>query len=281
MSADPQYQRSILITGCSSGIGWHCAMALKRDGWRVFATARKDQDIKRLNDAGVEALFLDYTMEESIHHAFAKVIKATGGRLDALFNNGAYGQAGAVEDLSTATLRQQFDANFFGWHELTNLAIALMRQQGHGRVVHCSSILGFIPYAWRGAYNASKYALEGLATTMRLELMGSGIHVSLIEPGPIESEFGRNGLKQFVEKIDLENSVHAARYQIQLKRFRQGGGVNRFRLGPQAVYEKLYHALNAKRPKAHYLVTIPTYFMALARRFLTQSMLENILIKSS
>ncbi len=269
-----------MITGCSSGIGRFCALQLKQDGWQVFATARKDEDIAALKNEGIEAFFLDYCDVKSIHRAFRQVMKATGGRLDALFNNGAYGQAGAVEDLSTDILRQQFEANFFGWHELTNLVLPVMRKQGQGRIIHCSSILGFIPIAWRGAYNASKYALEGLATTMRLELEGSSIHISLIEPGPIKSKFDINGLPHFIEKIDRENSVHAKKYESQLKRLQSGGGSNRFRLGPQAVYAKLDHALNAKRPRAHYLVTAPTYFMAIARRLLPYSMLEKILLSS-
>lgn len=262
-------------------------MGLKRDGWRVFATARKDEDIARLCDNGVEGLYLDYSQGQSIHSAFEKTLAATGGRLDALFNNGAYGQAGAVEDLSSDVLRQQFEANFFGWHELTNLALPVMRKQGHGRIIHCSSILGFVPLAWRGAYNASKYALEGLATTMRLELAGSGIHVCLIEPGPIRSKFTANGLAHFVDKIDQVNSVHAREYENQLKRLDAGNrdagmaqSGNRFRLGPEAVYKKLDDALNARRPKAHYLVTVPTYLMAIGRRILPYSMLEKMLKKS-
>ncbi len=274
-------QKSILITGCSSGIGWHCALQLKDDGWLVFATARKKEDIKRLEKAGVSALYLDYTNEQSIHAALEEVLKVTDDRLDALFNNGAYGQAGAVEDLSLTTLRQQFEANFFGWHELTRLVVPVMRAQGHGRIVHCSSILGFIPLSWRGAYNASKFALEGLAATMRLELDGSNIHVSLIEPGPIKSKFVKNGMAHFIDKIDRENSPHAEQYKIQLSRFESGGGANRFRLGPNAVYKKLDHALNSARPKAHYPVTLPTYFMAIAKRLLPYAMLEKILIKNS
>ena len=270
--------RSILITGCSTGIGWHCALRLKEDGWQVFATARTKKDIKRLNDEGLIGLHLDYCDEKSIHKAFDKVMKISDGKLNALFNNGAYGQPGAVEDLTTQALRQQFDANFFGWHELTNLVVPVMRKQGHGRIVHCSSVLGFVPLPWRGAYNASKYALEGLATTMRLELDGSGVHVSLIEPGPIESKFGENGLQHFIDKIDRENSVHKLDYKKQLERLETGGGVDKFRLGPEAVYKKLDHALNAKKPKAHYLVTVPTYVMALARRFMPHFMLERMLL---
>lgn len=272
--------KSILITGCSSGIGLYCARQLKKDGWQVFATARKATDLEMLQEQGLNALYLDYTETDSIHAAFNKVIEATGGMLDALFNNGAYGQAGAVEDLPTDALRAQFEANFFGWHELTNLVVPVMRKQGSGRIVHCSSVLGFVPFSWRGAYNASKFALEGLASTMRLELAGTGIHVSLIEPGPIESKFTSNGLSHFVENIDIKNSVHSEVYKLQLERLESSGGVNKFRLGPDAVYKKLFHALNAKKPKAHYYVTVPTHIMGLAKRFLPQILMDRILLKS-
>lgn len=273
-------RKRILITGCSSGIGLHCAKRLKDDGWLVVATARNDKDLNMLKGLGLEAVYLDYSDEASIKRCFDETMDITDGVLDALFNNGAYGQAGAVEDLSTDALRMQFEANFFGWHSLTNLVVPVMRNQGSGRIVHCSSVLGLVPFRWRGAYNASKFALEGLASTMRLELIGSGVHVSLIEPGPIESKFTINGILHFEKHIDRENSVHRIEYEDQLKRLKCEGGVNRFRLGPEAVYKKLHHALNSKKPRAHYHVTIPTTIMALAKRFLPQSMIDALLLKS-
>lgn len=280
MSRTADERKTILITGCSSGIGLHCAKRLQETGWQVIATARKPEDIAMLEELGVHALQLDYTSSKSIQDCFTRAMEITGGRLDALFNNGAYGQAGAVEDLSTEALRAQFEANFFGWHELTNLCVPVMRSQKSGRIVHCSSILGFVPYRWRGAYNASKFALEGLASTMRLELSGSGVFVSLIEPGPIESKFTINGLEHFEANIDRENSVHRRVYEKELKRLKSGGGADRFRLGPEAVYLKLDHALNANKPKAHYHVTTPTKFMALAKRLLPQFMIDSLLLKS-
>ena len=272
--------RTILITGCSSGIGLHCARRLAEDGWNVVATARRDEDIAMLGDLGLRSVYLDYAESPSLEHAVAATLDAGNGRIDALFNNGAYGQAGAVEDLATDVLRRQFEANFFGWHELTRRVLPHMRQAGGGRIVHCSSILGFVPYPWRGAYNASKFALEGLASTLRLELHCSGIHVSLIEPGPIASKFTQNGLRHFIENIDIEGSVHAAAYQRQLRRLNGASGVNRFRLPPEAVYVKLRHALTSDRPKAHYRVTVPTHFMAVAKRLLPQTVLDRILIRS-
>ncbi len=270
--------QSILVTGCSSGIGAHCARRLKEDGWQVFATVRNPEDISTLEMQKIRTLHLDYTDGASIHSAVVQVLKETGGTLDALFNNGAYGQPGAVEDLTTDVLRQQFEANFFGWHELTNLVVPVMRRQGGGRIIHCSSVLGWIPMRWRGAYNASKYALEGLASTMRLELKGEGIHVCLIEPGPIRTRFSENALAKLEENIDLENSVHAVAYKARIESGKNKSGAGRFELGPEAVYAKLRHALTAKNPKAHYGVTIPTHVMNFARRFLPQRLVDRIIV---
>ncbi|MCH4550965.1 SDR family oxidoreductase [Rhizobium changzhiense] len=250
-------ERTIVVTGCSSGIGAHCARALKADGWRVFATVRKPDDLSGLEAEGIEALLMDYARTETISDLVGAVLERSGGRIDALFNNGAYGQPGAVEDLSTATLRAQFEANFFGWHELTRQVIPPMRKRGQGRIVQCSSILGVVPYRYRGAYTASKFALEGLSITLRMELQGSGIHVSLIEPGPIATRFTANALAKIKEHIDLENSPHAVDYIRQLARLDGSGPVNRHKLGPEAVYSVLKHALNSKNPRPHYPVTTP------------------------
>ena len=274
-------KRSILITGCSTGIGRYCAIELHKAGWRVFATARQENDLKMLENAGLHPVYLDYTDTASIQKCFQQVMAETDNHLDALFNNGAYGQPGAVEDLKTDVLRAQFEANFFGWHELTNLCLPVMRNQGHGRIIHCSSVLGWVHSPWRGAYNASKFALEGLASTMRIELAGSGIHVSLIEPGPIKTEFSKNALDAFLSNVDKDNSVHAKVYEKELQRLNEKGGVNRFRLGPEAVYKKLDHALNSSKPKAHYGVTVPTHAMNLAKRFLSAGMVDRILLKGS
>jgi len=250
-------QRIIVVTGCSSGIGAYCARALKADGWRVFATVRKEADLGSLQADGIEAIIMDYTRPDTITALVETVRERTGGRIDALFNNGAYGQPGAVEDISTDVLRAQFETNVFGWHELTRQVIPLMRRRGEGRIVQCSSILGLIPYRFRGAYTASKFAIEGLSITMRMELQGSGIHVSLIEPGPIASRFTANALSKLEEHVDLVNSAHAVEYRRQLARLNGTGPVNRKKLGPEAVYIVLSHALNARRPSPHYLVTTP------------------------
>jgi NAD(P)-dependent dehydrogenase (short-subunit alcohol dehydrogenase family) len=249
-------QRTILITGCSSGIGEYCATILKAEGWRVFATARKTEDIAALKALGFETFFLDYADESSINTCLADVLAATGGTLSALFNNGAYAQAGAVEDVPTAVLRAQFEANFFGWHTLTRAVVRVMRLQGHGRIIHCSSILGRIPWQFRGPYAATKFALEGLMLCLKLELADTRITVSLIEPGAVTSKIAANALPHFENNINIDASPHRAAYQAQLKRMRQNGSQSRWKPGPEAVMKVLHHALNAKKPRAHYVVTI-------------------------
>jgi NAD(P)-dependent dehydrogenase (short-subunit alcohol dehydrogenase family) len=270
---------SIILTGASSGIGAHCARALKADGWRVFATVRREEDRLPLDADDIESFLMDYTDTASIHALADAVLERTGGRLDALFNNGAYGQPGAVEDLPTDVLRLQFETNFFGWHELTRRVIPVMRTQGRGRIVNCSSILGLVPYKWRGAYNASKYALEGLTITMRMELDGSGIHVSLIEPGPIRSNFMANALKAAEANIDLENTAHRNEYQRQLKRLRGELAGAKGKLGPEAVYAALRHALTSASPKPHYVLTKPAKRGVLLKRLLPSGLFYKILGK--
>ncbi len=210
--------RSILITGCSSGIGYTCALGMKERGWRVFATARSEADLARLEAEGLEPVHLDYARPKSIEACADAVLAATDGTLFALFNNGAYGQPGAVEDLRTDVLKAQFETNVFGWHDLTCRLIPAMRANGAGRIVQCSSVLGLVALKWRGAYNASKFAIEALSDTMRLELESSGVRVSVIEPGPIRSRFQEHGLAHFKANIDIENSVHRADYARQIAR---------------------------------------------------------------
>ena len=274
--------KSILITGCSSGIGAHCAIQLDKAGWKVFASARRKSDLKHLEESGLTAVYLDYTDTDSIHAAYEKIKSLNDGKPPfALFNNGAYGQPGAVEDITTEVLRRQFEANVFGWHELTNLVLPDMRASGEGRIIQCSSILGWIPMRWRGAYVASKFALEGLSSSLRLELAGSGIYVSQIEPGPIATRFTENALEKLHENVDMKNSAHQLVYERELARLKSRGGHNRFRRGPNAVYKKLLHALTADKPRAHYGVTVPTHFMNFARRFLPQEALDWLLIRNS
>lgn len=271
--------KSVLITGCSSGIGLGVASGLQERGYRVFATVRQAADVERLTAAGLESLQLDLANPASIRAAVDDILERTGGTLDALFNNGAYGQPGAVEDLSREVLREQFETNLFGWHELTNLVIPVMRRQGHGRIIQNSSVLGFVALRFRGAYNASKYALEGLTDTLRLELAGSGIHVSLIEPGPITSHFRENAFKAYQRNIDPDGSVHREMYRRLEERLTKQGPAVPFTLPPEAVLKKVIHALESRRPKARYYVTFPTYLFGFLKRVLSSRLLDKALNK--
>ena len=271
---------SILITGCSSGIGYACATRLQARGWRVFATARRPEDLQRLEGEGLEAFYLDYADAKSVEACAAQVANRNDGRLDALFNNGAYGQPGAVEDVRRDVLEAQFAANVFGWHQLTRACLPLLRANGSGRIVNCSSVLGLVAMKWRGAYNASKFAVEALSDTLRLELRGSNIHVVLIEPGPIATRFTEHALEAFDRNIDETASHYTEAYVRQRARLGKGGS-NRFKLPPEAVFDKLLHALESPRPKLRYYVTTPTYMMAWARRLLPQRLLDGLLHKAS
>jgi NAD(P)-dependent dehydrogenase (short-subunit alcohol dehydrogenase family) len=273
---ESQGERTVLITGCSSGIGLASARELKRRSWRVFATARKPEDIARLEEEeGVESFYLDYAEPNSIAEVAERVLEAAHGRLDALFNNGAYGQPGAVEDLTREVLRAQFEANVFGWHDLTRRIIPAMREQGAGRIVFCSSVLGLISAPYRGAYCASKFAVEALADALRLELAGTGLQVVLIEPGPIATRFLEHALEAYRRNIDLERSAHSGIYRTRIARLEQGGDQT-FKLGPEAVAAKLVHALESRKPKARYYVTLPTYAAVLFRRVLPIRALDAI-----
>jgi NAD(P)-dependent dehydrogenase (short-subunit alcohol dehydrogenase family) len=266
--------RSILITGASSGIGWASAAMLKARGWRVFATARTDADRARLErDLGVEALPLELKDMTSIAACADAALERTNGRLDALFNNAAYGQVGAVEDLSADVLRDQLLVNVVGQHELTRRIIPSMRRAGEGRIVQCSSVLGLVASPYRGAYCASKFALEALTDSMRLELKGTGIRVSLIEPGPIRTAFVENALAMFRATIDIEASPHRDLYKARLATM-QTGGKQTFKLEPEAVGQKLIHALESPRPKIRYYVTTPTYMAAVMKRLATPAMMD-------
>ncbi|HET20059.1 MAG TPA: SDR family oxidoreductase [Chromatiales bacterium] len=273
--------RTILITGCSSGIGENAARSLRERGWRVFATARKTEDVTRLEEDGFEALQLDLDDPASIESAVDEVLHRTGGTLDALFNNGAWGLPGAVEDLTRDALRAQFETNLFGWLELTNRLIPVMRRQGHGRIVQCSSVLGYAPFPYRGAYSMSKFALEGLTDTLRMELRGSGIHVSLVEPGPIATRFRANALTAFRRWVTIEGSVHEAQYRRQLERLQKEGPAAPFTLPPEAVTEKLVHALESRRPRLRYPVTVPAIAFAWLKRLLPGRWMDLVLLRAS
>ncbi|XSG85718.1 MAG: SDR family NAD(P)-dependent oxidoreductase [Methylohalobius sp. ZOD2] len=268
---------TILITGCSSGIGYVTAQGLKERGYQVFASARKSEDVERLKAEGFEAVQLDLDDSASIQTAVTDVLERTGGTLDALFNNGAWGQVGAVEDLSRDVLRAEFETNLFGTHELTNTVLPIMRRQGHGRILYNSSVLGLIALPYRGAYNASKFALEGLVDTLRLELSGTRIYPVLIEPGPILTKFRDNAYRKFKENIDPEPSPYREVYRKMEEKLTTDGPVVPFTLPPEAVLQKVIYALESPRPKIRYYVTVPTYLFGFLKRVLPLRALDWIL----
>ena len=270
--------KSILITGCSSGIGYETAVALKKRGYRVFASARKEEDVIRLKEEGFEAFLIDVRDRDTIALALEGILSLTGGRLDALFNNAGYGQPGALEDVTTEALRQQFETNLFGLHELTRRIIPVMREQGHGRIIQHSSVLGIVALRFRGAYNASKYAVEGLCDTLRLELMGTGIHVCTLNTGPIRSKFRDNAVKEFRRHIDMEHSLYKAEYETEvLRRKEVKEEKDPFTKNPDAVIEKVIHALESDRPAPRYYITSATYLLGGFKRLLPTRLMDRVL----
>ena len=253
---------------------------MRERGWRVFAACRQQADCDRLIAEGFDSPLLDYTDTASIHAALAQVLAATGGTLDALYNNGAHGTPGAVEDLPTDALRAIFESNFFGWHELTRAVLPVMRAQGHGRIVQCSSVLGLVTMPWRGAYNATKFALEGLTDTLRIEMRDTPIKIILIEPGPVTSRIRANSIPHFERWIDWESSPRKAQYEAVLrKRLYESRGPDTFELPPEAVIKKLVHALESPRPRPRYYVTTPTYISGILRRILPTRALDWVLAR--
>ncbi|MBL8563050.1 MAG: SDR family NAD(P)-dependent oxidoreductase [Gemmobacter sp.] len=273
--------RSILITGCSSGIGLDAARSLQARGWRVFATCRSEADCARLRGEGLESFALDLADEASIERAVAEALGRTSGTLDALYNNGAFACPGAAEDLPRGALREIFEVNLFGTHDLTRRVIPAMRAQGHGRIVNCSSVLGLVGMRWRAAYVSTKFALEGLTDVLRVEMRGTGIHVSLLEPGPIPTRIRENSIPHFERWIDWKASPRAEEYRSLLHRlYEPKQGPDRFELPCSAVTAKLIHALESPRPKGRYYVTQATHLMGLARRILPTAALDWLIARS-
>lgn len=272
--------RSLLITGCSSGIGAAAAEIMAKRGWQVIASARKAADVEALKARGFDAVALDYADPQSVQDGLASALDLTHGRLDALFNNGAFGLPGAVEDLPRGGLESVFQTNVFGVHDLTRRAIAVMRKQGHGRIVQHSSILGLVPLRWRGAYVASKYALEGLTDVLRIEMRDTNIRIATLNTGPVTSKIRVNSIPHFERWIDWENSPRAAQYRDSLlNRLYGDHGPDRFELPPSAVVEKLIHALENPNPRPRYFITKPSYVMSTLKRLLPQSTLDWLIAK--
>lgn len=271
-----QTSRSILITGCSTGIGYAAAVACRAAGWQVFASARQADDVARLQAEGFSALLLDLNEPASIHGALAQVLAQTGGTLDALFNNGGYGQPGAIENLPRAAWREQFETNVFGPAELTAAVLPVMRRQGHGRILFNSSVLGYAALPLRGAYNASKFAIEGLVDTLRLELTGSGIEAVLIEPGPIIARFRANSLLALRKHVDTRSGVHAASYALMEERLAKEGAAVKYTLPAEAVAEVVLRALHSRVPRTRYPVTVPAKLFRVLNRLLPDRWLDRM-----
>ena len=274
-------ERAVLITGCSSGIGRVAADTLRERGYRTFATARREADVERLAAEGHESLQLDVTGAQSIDAALDEILGRTAGRLYGLFNNAGFGQPGAVEDLTVDVLRAQFETNVFGWHAIIRRVLPVMRAAGEGRIVQNSSVLGLVTLPYRGAYVASKFAIEALTDTMRLELRGSGVHISLVEPGPIVSRFRANAFEAFKRNVDVESSPHRETYRGVMQRLADDDDETPFTLPESAVVAKLLHALESPRPKARYYVTVPTYALGFLKRVLSSRSLDAVLRRVS
>ena len=273
-------KKTILITGCSSGIGYETAHYLHNNSYEVFASTRSDADVQRLKDEGLNALQLDVTDTDSIDRALQSVLEQTGGTLYALFNNAGYGQPGALEDVPGAALREQLETNVIGLHEMTRRIIPVMRKQGYGRIIQHSSILGLISLRFRGAYNASKYAIEGLCDTLRLELDGSNIFVVTMNTGPIHSKFRDNATKKFLQYIDPKKSVFAKEYETEvMERKEKKSESDPFTKEPQEVIDKVVLALEKKRPAPRYYVTTATHLLGNLKRVLPTAWLDKILLK--
>ncbi len=265
--------RTILITGCSSGIGYDAAHTLAGRGWRVLATCRKPEDVARLQGEGLESFVLDCADPASIAAGWDKAMGLTGGTLDAIFNNAGHGLPGALEDVPVDGLREIFETNVFGLHDLTRRAVAVMRAQGgHGRIVQHSSGFGRVAMSWRGAYVATKFAVEGLSDTYRLELRDTDIKVSILNTGPITTKFRANSVAPFEKWIDWENSALVARYRSHLLRhLHEVSKPAPSQKGPDAVTARVIHAIESPRPRARYIITVASHVAEAGRRFLPQS----------
>lgn len=271
--------KAILITGCSSGIGYQAAKTLHRRGYTVFAAVRKEEDKQRLIAEGLQSVLLDLNDSNSIKKALDEIFKKTNNQLYALINNAGFGQPGAIEDLSRESLRQQFETNLFGLQMLTNEVLPILRKQGYGRIINVSSILGIVSMAYRGVYCASKFALEGLTDALRLELAHSGVYVSLVEPGPIESEFRNTAQNVWQQNVPIEQSTHRKAYQNLMRNMEKMKHDSIFTLKPDAVVKKFIHALESKKPKIRYYVTFPAYLLVFLKRVLPSKWMDLLMLK--
>jgi len=266
--------RSVLITGCSSGLGLYVAESLQKNEWKVFATARKEEDIENLKGKGIDAFFLDVTDSESIDKLVKDVSEKTDGKLYALINNAGCGYSGALEDITRDAMRKQFEVNVFGVHELTNKIIPIFRKNKTGRIINISSAAGRFSMPFMGAYSASKFALEALSDALRLELRNTDIKISIIEPGPLKSDFSKNALSIFQNQVKPPENSHYKDIYEKMGKYRQTKETKKNIPGPDALYKKVKHALESKRPKIRYLVTKEAYLAAYLKRLFPDRLLD-------
>ena len=279
MNAPAVINKSVLVTGCSSGIGRATSACLRASGWTVYPTARKVEDLDALEADGFQAIQLDVASSASIEATVDQVLGLTGGKLGALVNNAGFGMPGAIQDLTRDAMRRQFEVNVFGLQELTNKFVPVFREHGGGRIVNVSSVVGRLALPFMGIYSASKFALEAISDVQRVELAPDSIFVSLVEPGPIRTSFSTNCAGQGEERLDTATSKFGAAYQRYFEKRRNGGmGEDRFRLPPEAVAKKILHALESPRPRIRYKVTLPAYFGDWAARFVPARMIDRMML---
>ena len=271
-------QKSILITGCSSGIGLDCAKTLHAMGWLVFASCRKQKDCDRIVQMGIDAPRLDYADAQSITETLAYITNRTDGTLDAVFNNGAFAVPGAVEDLPTDALRSIYETNVFGYHEVMRQVLPIMRTQGHGRILNCSSVLGLVVMRWRGAYTSSKFALEGLTDTLRIETTQYKYQNYSTRD---LSKIRENSVPHFEKWVDWKNSPRKAQYETGLLKrlYTQKDGPDAFELPASAVTAKVIRALESPDPKPRYYITTPTHVMGFLRRILSTRAMDWVIAR--
>ncbi len=260
--------KTVLITGCSSGIGEATAARLVRSGWEVYATARRPETLSALADAGCTTLALDVTDEDSMSTAVTAVLDGSG-RIDALVNNAGYSQSGALESVDVDDVRRQFETNVFGLLRLTQLVLPSMRKQRSGRIVNIGSMGGKLTFPGGGAYHASKYAVEALSDALRFEVAGFGIQVVLVEPGLITTNFDATVAAGMAEYVGGEGP-YAAFNEAVMKSTSEAydGPMAKFGGPPEVVAKTIEKALTKTNPRARYLVTPSAYGAIIGRRMM-------------
>jgi NAD(P)-dependent dehydrogenase (short-subunit alcohol dehydrogenase family) len=265
--------KTVLITGCSSGIGKATAARLAGHGWDVYATARRPETLTELADAGCHTLALDVTDEASMVDA-VDAVKAEAGRIDALVNNAGYSQSGAAETLDLDDVRRQFETNVFGLLRMSQLVLPTMRDQGDGRIVNISSMGGKLVFPGGGAYHATKYSVEALSDAMRFEVAGFGIKVVIIEPGLITTNFDQAA----VDSMDLHDPGPYAHFNQRVASSTTdaySGPMKRLGGPPEAVATVIEKALTTRRPRPRYTVTPSAKLSMITRRMMTDRMWDS------